>query len=375
MSDTKGKSGAVAFGVVLLLAGTAAAWPDPTPEQMREKNRAAIQGPGMSQQPVRRGRVIRRPVIDLEKQATQRRPGQVLPGDPPPEKFSAPMQEPAKPAAAAPLLSPSPEMAAPRAGDRDASTGRTMKAAPSPLVPEQAGAAAPAPVPSADQAPSRAPSPAPEQEAPVAPPPPAPAAATAPAPASQVDDAGAHEGARSAANSSEDTAPAPVKVVARPVGTPPTPASPRPQAFATARAGSPASVRVESLDGTTGLQWRGLGDQPGPWTDAPLNASDQGRIEVRTGLDAIATLRLNEQVTVRIAPLSRVVVESSIDTHRPMLAISRGSVEVIEVAGVEGTLVRTPDLPAGMPVQPGSRVAYSAFTGMRIASVGTTSHR
>ena len=71
-----------------LLAGTAAGQPEGSaPQKPDDKTR-------VTQPTVRRTRPVRKSVVDLEAQARERRPGQVMPGDPPPYAAGAPAPTP-----------------------------------------------------------------------------------------------------------------------------------------------------------------------------------------------------------------------------------------------------------------------------------------
>jgi hypothetical protein len=137
----------------------------------------------------------------------------------------------------------------------------------------------------------------------------------------------------------------------------------------------PVGVVVTDTDGPAeGAQWRIDG---GAWQPLAAGIRAEGRVEVRTGLDAQATLAVGNMVNLHIGRLSRVVIEraapsggvgfTSEHALLPSVTVERGCVDLRAVLGespVE-TVVHSPDR-AGFTLLPGTRVTYSAFRGTRV---------
>jgi hypothetical protein len=352
-----------------LLAGVTLA--GTVPQAMAQAANPGASGKPAAAQPVRRGKVYKKPLVDLEKQADSRRPGQVLPGDPPPEKFAAPIPEPKSapevtPPAAAPMV--------PVAEPRDAKTGQPLKSAPTPVDP----ASGPRPLPKGAEGGAGVPhAPAPAADSHAAAPldagvtpvpgsatasaddgvhgsmaePPAPAAMAEPSPVLKpaviAVDAGVPAAASASAGTGLPVTPAAVSVSNEPVD---------------------ASVRVVSASAAD-VEWRPLG---GAWKAVAPGESQVGRFEVRTGLDGTAVVEIDGRVEVLVAHLSRVRFERrSADFDWPAVMLERGSVELrANSADPVEVWVRTPDRTAGFSSLPGLRIGYSAFSGTSIQTPG-----
>ncbi|MFN7022609.1 MAG: hypothetical protein ACK4WH_14965 [Phycisphaerales bacterium] len=274
---------------------------------------AAIQPnspPSQPGKPVRRGRIIRQPIVDLEKQAAQRRPGQVLPGDPAPEKFAAPLAAPKAAAPVSPAVSPdSPK----------------LKPAPTPVSPD----AGPRPTPPSP--PESKPAPAPEPE-------PAPAASPTPEPSLSV-------------------LPGPREV----------------RALTPLEDESSVTFLLTAVDGEpSGIEWRrASGPAASGWTSAVVGDQVSGLYEVRTGLNTEASLIINNAGSVRIGRLARVVIGGTDSKGFPTLTVLRGSIEVQSDAASD-VLVRSPDRAADRVVGSGVRVTYDAFRGTQFVRTQVT---
>lgn len=288
-------------------------------------------------QAVRRGRPYKRPLVDLEKQARERRPGQVLPGDPPREQFAPPMIEPK----AAPIAEPPAPVAAP-AGDatRDATTGQILKEAPTPVDPNN-GPRGGSPANGSDPAPKPPPAEPDSLEAGVTP---VPGSATASAGELAV-------APREAAQSSAAIAPSALGAAARSTAT----------VYSIANRPVDADVRVTSA-APRDIEWRPEG---GAWRPLAAGEVATGQFEIRSGVDGEAVVSVDGRVAVRVTPLSRVAVaRRGADSNDPMITIERGAIELL-AAIVEPvqSWICTPDRTAGFASLPGVRIGYSAFSG------------
>lgn len=321
----------LAAGLVLALCGSTISYAVPQPP---------------SRQPtktVRRGKTVRQPVIDLEKQAMERRPGQVLPGDPPPEKFAAPL---ADPAAAKPGQAPPMPVATelPSEG-KDGTTGQPLKAAPVPVDP--AAGPRPASKPVAKPAPAEPPK----------------AAEPEPAnePAIDLPKAAADElqmlkdPTERAANSSGTAADA-------------------------LYSWQPTNVVVTGITGDAGgFQWRQADQPDAPWQSAGPGWTSDGRFQIRTGLGTEVTVLVGGSVEVKVRRLSRVTIEQaaalgSAPSQVPSVRVDHGSVELmpVESGASAATLVRSPDRADGFASSAGEKVTYNAFKGTRVESLRLT---
>lgn len=415
------------IALILACAGTLAATPA-----------WAQQSPPTASQPGKT-KVVRRPIVDLKKQAEQPRPGQIMPGQPqpkPPEPSPAPAQPaqapeqqpvPSPPAAPAPEPTPPPPAAEPAPvpipieqvpapaqpepvppppppqpapvkqpssppadrGDEPvglpdstepaptrtpaARVTKPLKPAPIPVAADRKPAAEPAPVPQ--------PSPSPEPAA--QPEPVAPAAAEEPAqPAlpsyiTEVNPAAAASPAEAPTPQPEPAAePVPVvlEMPAESPGESPAQALPAPTVTPT---GEPIRAQVILVEGPKDvIQWRIDG---GEWKNLVASDRVDGRIEVRTGLGAAATFTLADQVSVRVARLSRVEFETRPPAAAGMpvelvVRLTRGEVDVKPLPTMPGgpapatIRIITPDREFTTRLATGVR--FDAFSGTRLKVVG-----
>jgi hypothetical protein len=309
----------------------------------------------------RKVKSVRKPVIDLELQARERRPGQVMPGDPAPVvgvPGTAPVEggesvNPAAPKGSIPLpdTSPAARPALKPAADTSArqpvmeGAAPTAEAAPVQAVPVQA---APVQVATSQAA-----------TTPVAPTSAAPTRAT-PMHAEPLP----HTEAMASENEPAPAKPEPVDpgigIVDRSIVT----------NISTPLATGPAKVRVESLSGdSSGVQWRGSGES---WRTPATGDASESRLEVRAGLDSELVVVVDERVQIRITRLGRAVIERTEEvggTTAVSITLMRGAAEIRPVgsvppeAGQMFARVRTPDQMFG--VTGALRVEYDAFTGTR----------
>ena len=131
-----------------------------------------------------------------------------------------------------------------------------------------------------------------------------------------------------------------------------------------------ASVRVESITGDgAGVQWR-IGD--GPWTTPTVGQTAEGKIEVRAGLDAQVVLVVDGLAQLRVTRLGRATIERCTEARGATsvgVGVTRGAVEVRPVGAAAGSSpqmfarVRTPDQVFGLTGA--MRVEYDAFSGTR----------
>lgn len=308
---------------------------------------------GPAARPVRRGRVYKRPLVDIEKQAQERRPGQVLPGDPPREKFAPPVVEPkdapgATPAPPTPVETP---ISLPGDTTRDGGTGRLLKDAPTPIDPNS-GPRGGAPVPATTPAPAPAPAPAPK---------PSDAASfesgLSPVPGSETASAGEAPDLPGEPHQSTGAVPSASTPVARSTAT------------VSSITNTPADVAVRVVNAANaGVEWRAVG---GAWRPLVSGDAATGRFEVRTGVDGEALIRVGDRVAVLVPPLSRVsIARRSADSPEAAFTIDRGAIELRATEGGGSEPVQswvcTPDRTAGFESLPGVRIGYSAFSGTRV---------
>ncbi len=133
-----------------------------------------------------------------------------------------------------------------------------------------------------------------------------------------------------------------------------------------------ASVRVESIAGdAAGVQWR-IGN--GAWTTPTVGETAEGKIEVRAGLDGQVVLVVDGLAELRVTRLGRATIERCTESRGATsvgLGVTRGAVEVRPVGAAlqdagKGQMfarVRTPDQVFGL-VGP-LRVEYDAFSGTK----------
>lgn len=261
---------------------------------------------------VRRGRTVKQPLIDLAKQAQQRRSGQVLPGDPPPEKFAAPIAPPAAPpAAAAPVIDLAPEVTPP--------PPPPVKPAVAPVNPESG----PRPLPAGGSEPE--PSKSPSSAMPVLRSP-------------GVDESAPFE------NRYRESA-ASVQVVS---------------------IDGPAE----------GVQWRREELASDSWSSCQVGASVRGLVEIRTSMDtsAVFTTETVELVVTPLSKVTVSEAAPTSTASSGVMAcvsVERGTVEVADRGGSDDrvVVVRTPDRGGGFEVSPGTagvRIVTDAFRGARV---------
>lgn len=318
-----------------------------------------------SSQPPSKTKVVRRPVVDLKKQAEEPRPGQVMPGQP------SPQTEPAdQPAAPSPGDTPPPAQPAPPPPPRPV-VDLPEPAPAQPAAPAQQRPLKPAPVPVHEQRPAPAP-------ATTARPSTEPAAEPAPAPQpvarvrAEPDPVPPLRAEAVSAPAAADPAP---RAQPAPAATPAPserPAAAVPGTAAVAKPGESVTVRVGSIDGPADvIEWRGLGEE---WSPIAAGASATGRLEIRTGLGASATFVVDDQVEVKVLRLSRVRLERREPAGPGLPAeivveVNRGEVDIKPrtalVAGAATAVVRivTPDKNFATRLPTGVR--YDAFSGTR----------
>jgi hypothetical protein len=113
------------------------------------------------------------------------------------------------------------------------------------------------------------------------------------------------------------------------------------------------------------VQWR-IGD--GAWNTPASGARASGRVEVRTGPEGEALVNIDGEVAVRVAPLSRIIIERRAGLKlMPSLLLERGTVDLrAQRPEPVETWVRTPDRRAGFATWPGVRISYNAFSGTSV---------
>lgn len=323
--------------------------------------------------PPKRVRPVRKSVVDLDAMAKDRRPGQVMPGDPSPTGGAA---------AVRPLGDAGAPVGAPTTADKPVTAASLEQNANKPQIklPDTAPYNKPVLKPLGDGA-AR-----PEVLSGTMSAPEAAATENAPAAATHVEAA-----APTSATTPVAVQPAPVPeatpVVAAPVVEPKAAekAIERPQiggvtlvdGVVMTQVPSPlstsgASVRVESIGGDgTGVQWR-VGN--GAWSTPTVGQTADGKVEIRAGLDAQVTLVVDGLAELRVTRLGRATIERCTESRGATsvgVGVTRGAVEVRPVGaalqdGAKGQMfarVRTPDQVFGL-VGP-LRVEYDAFAGTK----------
>lgn len=423
-TEPTNKAGAPAWCVVstvmLALASSVQAQSNerPAPDDRSQSAAATPTNTG-----VRRTRPVRKAIIDLEKLAKERRPGQVMPGDPSPMSrtlIAAPTSSPenlpvAEPQnqqstlAEAPLqqkkdaLLDLPGGAAPEAPASRVQTPATLtRTEPAPEVATPAVVISESvPVSVAQTQPLQM-EPAPVQTAtaseltqtqsqivqvPVAqvpavevPAPAQPARGSEAAPLGAAQPDSVQTVAPVAASNQEN-----MSSIASPaaIATPPATSAPTLAALPVivdgayvTNVGQPANVeaakiRVARVGGdATSVQWR-LASQT--WRTPAADDQVEGRIDVRAGLDSDLVLVVDENVELRITRLGRATVERAIESDGSktvLVTLSRGAIELRSIGNTTGTFfarVRTPDQMFGVAGM--LRVEYDAFSGTRRRNV------
>lgn len=304
--------------------------------------------------PVRKSRSVRKPVVDLEGMAKERRAGQVMPGDPAPYRPATPAKADAAPEA-------------PTIIENVPTTDAHVPAAPIAAMGEAPASDLTLP----NTVPWNRPVLRPQADGtmrdmntrPVE-------VGAAPMPAEVVK---ALEDAPLAAT---DVGATTTKVIAR--------AESRPQVggvtlvdgsvlsvLPSSLGTAPAKVRVESVSGDPGsVQWKGAGEA---WRTPVQGDMLESVVEVRAGLDAQLVLVVDDKVQVRISRLGRAMIERSMEAGGATsvsVTVARGAAEVRSIPSPSAAdptqmfaRVRTPDQNFGL-VGP-LRVEYDAFTGTR----------
>lgn len=323
-----------------------------------------------SNQPPTKTKVVRRPVVDLKKQAEEPRPGQVMPSPPSPE---APPTEPppATPQGETPAAHTPPPQPPRPAVDIPESEPAHPSPQPAHLRPVR-----PAPVPIQNQPTPREPPPAAgSQEHPAPAPQSEPVARVRaepdPLPPLRVD---APQQPADRTRPGDDTTATAANSASRPM-------APQPGATGTAKPGQAVSARVAAIDGPADvIEWRGLGEE---WSPVATGATATGRLEIRTGLGASATFVIDDQVEVKVLRLSRVRFERREPAGPGLPAeivveISRGEVDIKPrpalVAGAATAVVRivTPDKNFATRLPTGVR--FDAFSGTRTRVLSAERH-
>lgn len=270
--------------------------------------RAEAQTPAPRQN-ARKPRTIKESPLELKDFAQERREGQVLPGDPSPEKFAAPMARAGEGRGGNG-----------GGGESGANGGRTRQPR---FDPGEASGSSEPGVPAG--APGTGPAPVPELGG----------AANTPIP--EFAPAGP---------SLAGYEPAPI-VVER----------------------GPVRVRVLGVDGNpAGAEWRRAGDSA--WNAFGAGAVEvDGRFEVRTGLGSSVRFMVDDGTEISVGRLARALVERQTDPNGNSaigLELARGQAQV-RPGGATPVNIRTPDQAIRVLSQVG--VEYNAFAGTRPATV------
>lgn len=337
----------------------------------------------------RRTRPVRKPIIDLKKQAAERRPGQVMPGDPTPAGATnippaAELQD--RPidlidAAAAPRaeLKPAPETAiTPRSQPQAQQAQPQPEPAPipqpaaqptQPIAQPTEPLSAP-PVPSEPALAPVVPVPATHPEpiaAPAAPPVAAQAAPSEPEPMPEVRVVQVQP-----SQGLDETTPAQPAAQPEPVAAPkpqPTRVAPQPSRGLVDQLSSPSSTGPIALTvkrAGPGVQWRLEGAS---WSSPATDQAITGKIEIRCGLESEIELTLSESATLRVQRLGRVVIEQSTEPDGrviPSITLARGAIEIIPSdlgANAMFARIKTPDKLFGVAAP--MRIEYDAFSGTK----------
>lgn len=135
-----------------------------------------------------------------------------------------------------------------------------------------------------------------------------------------------------------------------------------------------ARLKIESISGdASGVQWRVPGES---WRTPGTAESVEGKMEIRAGLDSEMVIVVDDRVQLRVSRLGRALIERSQEaggTTAVSVTLSRGAVEIRPLkdagltAGEMFARVRTPDQMFG--VTGALRVEYDAFTGTRRRTV------
>lgn len=377
-------------------------------------------------------KVVRRPIVDLKKQADEPRPGQVLQGQPQPTSPQPAAPQPATPAATTPAQPAQPETAPAATPPAEAPAPQSAPTQPTP-TPPAAPQPTPQPLPPQEQprpvdlpettatAPTSTPAarvtkplkpapipvsagpdaessggapPASGASTPASPPaaPPAPLAPQSPGPAPVPNSTSAVVVEQpppppvEAMESLPDTAPPPLhRAVVAPDASRPATESRDPARVVTESttaaalsqpAGEPVHAKVTGIDGPADvIQWR---VDDGEWMNLVVNDTATGVIEVRTGLGAAVSFILADQVSVKVSRLSRVRLEQR-TPEKPGLPIelvvniSRGEVDIKPLPMTPGSpapaVVRIVTPDKNFTTRLATGVRLDAFTGTRLRTV------
>lgn len=390
----------------LAVAIAAASAPAQTPREDARKQPDAAGLP-------KRVRAVRKPVVDLDSMAKERRPGQVMPGDPTPAASAGMQATRATPAVKTTSTvesdgAPAPETRPITQQSLEPSAAKSQEKLPDTApyhkpVLRPYDDRSPRPKSEEELAPSivTEPTPTPDPRtamasaagsvsggAPLSPAASAERAEATPMPREEASPrteprAEPRTEPRAEANPAVErstvTATAPTNRTNPPPNVPPIPVIPTVPAptidgpvmtnlpAATSMTG--ASVRVESVSGDpAAVQWRVGG---GAWSTPAPGQTAEGKVEVRMGLDSHMTLTADGTTEVRVPPLGHATIERAREPgsgSSVLVSVSRGSVEVRPIGtpgGASGLYarVKTPDQSFGLvgPV----RVEFSAFTGTK----------
>jgi hypothetical protein len=341
------------------------------------KDDAAQKNSAPAPQASRKIRSVRKSVVDLEALAKERRPGQVMPGDPTPvlpapiaarpapsEETHAPVATPAAPVGPPPSTIQLPDTAPSTRNivkPESSADGRTSSIEP--------------PAPSLPPAP---PSPLAEELHST---PGAMAASSLPQ-SPKGEPIAAIAAAASSAPKTSHAEPLPQMEPSKPETTSPAPVAEAPATLVDktiipnipmALSSGPAKIHVDSIPGAADLQWRVPGEA---WKTPAAGDTTESKIEFRGGLEAEIVLIVDERVQIRVSRLGRGTIERSAEVggaSAVSLTLSRGVVEIKPVKGATiapGEMlvrVRTPDQMFG--VTGALRIEYEAFTGTRRRSL------
>ncbi len=332
----------------------------------------------MPSAPPKRVRSVRKSVVDLDAMAKDRRPGQVMPGDPSPMggvPTIRPMAEAGAPTAVEantvkPVTTASLEQNATKPTIKLPDTAPYTKPV---LKPVGDGSARPEVLNGSMPAPEAAvvETPAVEHAAAV----PAPVAAASVATTAVVESAAVPAVPVVAAPVAERVEP---KVAEKAIERPQVGGVTLVDGVVMTQVPSPlstggASVRVQSITGDdAGVQWR-IGN--GAWSKPSVGQTAEGKVEFHAGLDSQAVLVVDGMVEVRVMPLGRATIERCVEPRGATsvgVGVTRRAVEIRPVGAAVATggaspqmfaRVRTPDQVFGLtgPL----RVEYDAFSGTK----------
>jgi hypothetical protein len=346
---------------------------------------SAAQQPGSPQNPAdspaervqpAKPSLTRRPLIDLKAMAKERRPGQVLPGDPAPvpgtnlDRAGSTMVSSMNVSGAAEALTDLRSMPPPVRRVWGTLAGEpgtvTVSEEPLPSVPLASGA-----IPSEPAVPTLVSTVTSRSEP-----------GTFSASMSPSTEGVTSTAAIATIDPAQPSVAQPASIPSVPLVSTPAPAQtvttpPEPAAVVNmvGDAGTPqsAKVRIERIDGNpTAAEWR-AGDQP--WGAVTVGAVAEGRVDVRGGLDAELVLSADDRTRIVVNRLARVSIQSSVEigaAPSTFLVLSRGLVRVqsgVNPGEAWTVRVRTPD--RSFALTSPAEVEYDAFGGTRIRLIPT----